>query len=114
MKLTVKQLAVFLILGLFSLSVIYPDIAMAIELKKPSFVNDVDADDLEKAGDEISKWIFAFMAVIVGISSVRPGYLYISGKGEEATEKAKDIIIGVIVAVVLGGVAFAVAKQVGG
>ncbi|MDX1694886.1 MAG: hypothetical protein R3208_14060 [Ketobacteraceae bacterium] len=113
MNITMNKAFIVLIFGLLVISVAFPELAMA-ELKKPSFVQDVNADDLEKAGDEISKWIFIFMAIILGLFSVRPGYLFITGKPEEALEKSKEIIIGAVVALVLGGIAFAVANQVAG
>lgn len=113
MNITINKLFIALLFGFIAISLAFPDVAMA-ELKKPSFVKEVNADDLEKAGTEISKWIFIFMAVIVGLFSVRPGYLFITGKPEEALEKSKEIIIGVVVALVLGGIAFTVGNQITG
>jgi hypothetical protein len=92
---------------------IAPETLMAIQLKQPSFINSVDTDKLEEAGSEINTWIFAGIAVVIGLFSVRPGYLFITGKPDEALEKSKEIIVGVILAMVLGGIAFAVAANLG-
>ncbi|MCG8313813.1 MAG: hypothetical protein MI976_11400 [Pseudomonadales bacterium] len=109
----INKTFIVMILGFFIFSFVTTEIAIA-EIKKPSFVQEANADDLEKAGDEISKWIFIFMAIVIGLFSVRPGYLFVTGKPEEALEKSKEIIIGVVIAVVLGGIAFAVIEQISG
>lgn len=82
-------------------------------LQAPSFVNTVDASALESAGDTLKTWIYAFMAIVVALSCVRPGYYFVTGKAQEGVESAKDILIGVVISVVLGGIAFAVASRLG-
>lgn len=85
----------------------------ADKITAPSFVNSVSASDLQDAGKEINGWIFAGMAVVIALMSVRPGYYWITGDGQKGWEHAKDILIGVAVAAVLGGVAFSVASKLG-
>jgi len=85
----------------------------ADKITAPSFVNSVSASDLQDAGKEINGWIFAGMAVVIALMSVRPGYHWITGDAQKGWEHAKDILIGVAVAAVLGGVAFSVANKLG-
>ena len=98
---------------MFALAVLvtlWPELALA-EIKKPDFVKEVNPENLNQAGSEINKWIFIGMAVIIGLFSIRPGYLLITGKPDEALEKSKEIIFGAIAAVVFGGIVFAVVGQ---
>jgi len=78
------------------------------KIPTPSFVNEVDSGSIEKAGNEISGWILLFMAVIIALFSVRPGYYFFTGKAAEGWEYSKDILIGAVISSVLGGLAFAV------
>lgn len=80
----------------------------AADMKAPSWVNRVDKDDLSDAGEEINLWIFVFMAVIIALFSVKPGYYFIVGKTDEAVEASKNILIGAVLSVILGGIVFTV------
>ena len=78
------------------------------EIKKPNWVEEIDKDKVSEAGEEINLWIFVFMAVIIALFSIKPGYFFIVGKTEEAIDSSKNILIGAVVSVVLGGVIFSV------
>ena len=88
-----------------------PEIAEAAKIQKPDFVEDVDTGKLNAAGAEINKWIFALIAIAIACFASWPGYLFISGKPEEAWEKAKYILLGVGFVAVFGGIVFAVATR---
>lgn len=82
--------------------------AFAIKINRPSYVDDVSVENVEQAGSEIMIWVAAVCAVIIAASAIRPGMLFVQGKGEEALEKSRDLIIGAIIAVIGGGVVFSI------
>lgn len=96
-----------------TITTVAPDLVMAAKMNVPSYVDTPDASSLESAGETINQWIFAGMAIIVAAFSARPGYLFITGQAEEGWKSAKNILIGVVVALVMGGIAFSVANSVG-
>jgi hypothetical protein len=96
---------VFTSMFLFFVTVNY---AIATEVKAPSWVKKADKNSVSEAGEEINMWIFVFMVVIIALFSIKPGYYFIVGKTEEGLEAAKNILIGAVLAVILGGIAFAV------
>lgn len=100
-----------LVLLTVTTAVLAPEL-LAQTLQRPDFVNDIDSSSVQEAGDEINTWIFAFMAIIVAAFSVHPGYLFIVGRAEEGKERLTQILIGVVIALLLGGVAFTVASRI--
>lgn len=96
---------------LFTTSCIYFYTHAAIAantIKKPSFINDVDPDTLSDAGEELSGWIFAFMAIVIGLCCFIPAYYFFTGEKEKAIDISKNILIGACSFIIFGGVVFAV------
>ena len=87
---------------------IYAQVSLAQKIEKPSWIKDIEKDQVSDAGGEIQAWIFIVMGVIIALFSIKPGYLFIMGKTEEAVDASKNILIGAVVAVVFGGVVFTV------
>lgn len=90
------------------LSLITINYVIAAEIKAPSWVKKADKESVSEAGEEINMWIFIFMMVIIALFAIKPGYYFIIGKTEEGLEAAKNILVGCVLAVVMGGIAFAV------
>ena len=96
-----------------ALTALAPELVLAAKMITPGYVGDADSGALESAGETINNWIFAGMAIVVAASAVRPGFLFVTGRAGEGWRAAKDIIIGVVLALVLGGILFSVADSVG-
>jgi hypothetical protein len=95
-------------IAIAALATLAPELVLA-KMNIPGYVDSAHASDLESAGETINTWIFSGMAIVVAAFAVRPGFLFITGRAEEGWRAAKDILIGVVLAVVLGGIAFSVA-----
>lgn len=90
-----------------------PEIAQATRIETPGYVGSADVSQLNEAGATINTWIFALMAIAVAVSSVRPAWYFLNGNADEGWRTARDVIIGVVLALVMGGIAFSVANSAG-
>ncbi len=97
----------------FYLLVCFSVFAQAQRIKRPDFVENVDAATLERAGASISVWIFAFIAIVIGLASVVPGYLFVTGQADEAKKWVMNILIGTAITGVFGAIVFGVAALFG-
>lgn len=79
-------------------------------IEAPSFVNSASASSLQDAGKELNTWIVAFIAVVIALCSIRPGYYFVTGDAQKGYQHSKEILIGGVVSVVLSGIVFAVIK----
>ncbi|MCP3671506.1 MAG: hypothetical protein GY814_13965 [Gammaproteobacteria bacterium] len=86
----------------------FASIAVAQDIKIPSYIKTIDSSKLEDAGKEINMWIYALLVVIIAASAIRPAFAFVQGKREEAIEHSKDIIYGVVFAVGFGSVVFVI------
>lgn len=85
--------------------------ASAQRIEKPGFVREASPEQLDSAGSTLAIWIFGFIAVVIALSSIVPGYLFATDKSEEGWRWVKNILIGGVIAGVLGGIVFAVIAQ---
>lgn len=90
-----------------------PELALAARMETPDYVGNADVSQLKEAGSTINTWIFALMAIAVAVSSVRPAWFFFNGNADEGWRTARDVIIGVVLALVMGGIAFSVANSAG-
>jgi hypothetical protein len=96
------------ILLITAINLFFPELALATEIKKPSFVDDNGTEKLEEAGASIMNYVAVGFGVAAGLASAIVSFLAIRGKMEEMWEKAGNIIIGVIVFLVMGTVVFSI------
>lgn len=105
---SIKQSIKSIYSSIFLLLISTQQALAAADIKAPNWVRKADRSDISAAGEEINLWVFAIMIVIIAIFAVKPGYLLITGKQDEALEASKNILLGAAIAVVFGGVVFAV------
>jgi len=79
-------------------------------IEAPNFVKAASASNLQEAGKELNVWIISFIAVVIALCSMRPGYYFVIGEAQKGVQHSKEILIGGVVSVVLSGVVFGVIK----
>lgn len=87
------------------------NITIAYEIRKPSFVDTANVGDLDDAGDTIMLWIAGIFGIMVVVACSYVGFLFVQGKSEEAIERTKQIVFGLVAFAVLGGVALKVGSS---
>ena len=99
---------------ILALLVIAIEPSIAQNIQKPDFINNSGTDAVRQGGSEIFKWIVIIFGTVVGLVSIIPAFHFIGGRSQEGWEWVKNIVIGVFVAVILGGLVFAVISAMGG
>ncbi len=95
-------------IAVYALSFLFPEMASALDITRPSFVSNDGINKLDQAGTEISKYIAAAFGVMTGIAVSVIAFLAINGKMEEVWERFKNIVIGVLIFLVGGTAVFAI------
>ncbi len=85
-----------------------------VTYQKPPFIKDVNSTVLNEAGNEIYIWVLAAFVVTVALFSIKPGFLALTGKWDEAKESTTQIFYGVGLGMLLGGIVFAVMGKMSG
>jgi len=107
----VKNQITWVILGLFLLGIAQFVVLDIVFPKQGSQI--LDADKAKTLIKNITNFVSAFVSIAAVISSIYGGYLYVAAGGnEEQTEKAKKILMGAIIAIILGLGAFALVNTV--
>jgi len=92
----------------------YVTVAVAAnQIQTPPFLKTVTTDDLNKAGDEAYKWLFVIFLLSIALSSIRPGFSFLNGDSDEGIKRSKEILIGALVGLLLGGIVFAIIQSIG-
>lgn len=107
----VKKQITWIVLGLLLLGVAE---FVVLDIVFPEHGSQIpDADKAKKLIKDFTNFVSAFVSIAAVISSIYGGYLYVAAAGnEEQTEKAKKILFGAIIAIVLGLGAFALVNTV--
>jgi len=91
----------------------YSNAVLAVEVTRPNFVKNVNANALQEAGNEVYIWVSAAFMTVLMLSAIRPAWFFMRGEKEKAMENAQDIMWGALFGVFFGGVVFAVMDAVG-
>lgn len=107
----VKKQITWIVLGLFLLGVSEFVVLDVLFPKQGSQIP--SADQAKKLIKDFTNFVSAFVSIAAVISSIYGGYLYVAAAGnEEQTAKAKKVLMGAIIAIVLGLGAFALVNTV--
>lgn len=90
---------------------VFSKVSIAYEIRKPSFVDTANVGDLDDAGDTIMLWIAGIFGIMVVVACSYVAFLFIQGKSEEAIERTKQIVLGLVAFAVLGGVALKIGSS---
>lgn len=96
------------VVAVYAVSFLFPELALAVDIKKPGFVDTNGEEKIEEAGEELSKYIGYAFGTVLGIAGMMLGFLAVKGKMEEMWEKFQNIIIGVLMFLLSGTVFFAI------
>lgn len=107
----VKKQITWIILGLFLLGIAE---FVVLDVVFPKQGSEIPAtEQAKRIIKDFTNFISAFVSIAAVISSIYGGYLYVAAAGnEEQTEKAKKVLTGAIIAIVLGLGAFALVNTV--
>jgi len=107
----VKKQITWIILGLFILGV---SEFVVLDVIFPEHGSQIpSADQAKKIVKDFTNFASAFVSITAVLSSIYGGYLYVVAAGnEEQTEKAKKVLIGSVIAIILGLGAFALVNTV--
>ncbi len=107
----VKNQITWIVLGLFLLGIAEFAVLDIIFPKQGSEIP--DADKAKKLIKDVTNFVSAFVSICALVFSIYAGYLYVVAAGnEEQATKAKKILIGAGIAIVLGIGAFALVNTV--
>jgi len=107
----VKNQITWVILGLFLLGIAQFAVLDIIFPEQGSQIP--SADNAKKLIKDVTNFASAFVSICALIFSIYGGYLYVTAAGnEEQTAKGKKILIGAIIAIILGLGAFAIVNTV--
>lgn len=107
----VKKQITWIILGLFLLGIAE---FVVLDVVFPKQGSEIPAtEQAKRIIKDFTNFISAFVSIAAVISSIYGGYLYVAAAGnEEQTEKAKKVLTGAIIAIILGLGAFALVNTV--
>ncbi|MBD3156706.1 hypothetical protein GF369_02650 [Candidatus Peregrinibacteria bacterium] len=107
----VKKQITWIVLGLFLLGIAE---FVVLDVIFPNQGSEIPAtEQAKRIIKDFTNFISAFVSIAAVISSIYGGYLYVAAAGnEEQTEKAKKVLMGAIIAIVLGLGAFALVNTV--
>ena len=99
-----KLLAVMLVFIYF----LMPEIALAIDVPKPSFISNDGMEKIDEAGETITEYIAVAFGVVTGISVLSLAFMAYKGKMEEVWERAGNIITGALIFMIGGTIVFTI------
>ena len=107
----VKKQITWIVLGLFLLGIAE---FVVLDVIFPNQGLEIPAtEQAKRIIKDFTNFISAFVSIAAVISSIYGGYLYVAAAGnEEQTEKAKKVLKGAVIAIVLGLGAFALVNTV--
>jgi cytochrome bd-type quinol oxidase subunit 2 len=107
----VKKQITWVVLGLFILGIAEFVILDIVFPDKGSRIPDLEQG--KQLIKNFTNFVSAFVSIAAVLSSIYGGYLYVAAAGnEEQTEKAKKVLTGALIAIVLGLGAFAIVNTV--
>lgn len=96
-----------ILIALFS--TLYTNACIAVDIRKPNFVETTDTSTIDSAGAEIALWIGVIFGVLVVVSCSFPAYnLFWKHDKEKAIEQMTNIFYGVAVYILLAGIVFGI------
>ena len=95
------------------LMIALPELAYAVKISAPPFVENVNKESLNEAGATINGWIVIVIGILVALAASVAGIKFIKGKSQEGWEQAQNIIIGAVIATVLGSIIFTMLARIG-
>ena len=92
--------------GLFFvvLAVLLPELALALDIQRPSFVSNEGTQAIDDAGAEIARWMGVIFGVLAGIYASAIGIIMLKGNMQEGLERFQNVIWGVLAFLVGGSV----------
>ena len=96
-----------------ALMIVLPELAYAVKITAPPYIENVNKDSLNDAGDTINGWILVAIGIAVTIAASVAGFKFIKGKSSEGWEQTQNVIIGAIVATVLASLVFTMIGRMG-
>jgi hypothetical protein len=91
-------------IGMVFLILVLPELAMSLEITRPSFITNDGAQVIDEAGAEIARWLGIAFGVMAGIYASAIGIVIMKGNMQEGMEKFQNVIWGVLAFLVGGSV----------
>ena len=86
------------------MAIMLPELAMAIDIQRPSFVSTEGTQAIDDAGAEIARWMGVVFGVLAGIYASAIGIIILKGNMQEGLERFQNVIWGVLAFLVGGSV----------